>query len=102
MAYFKPGTPYLTVTSWAARRMRFCQSMPAANSRERWASQMLMVEYGAALANARTAPAHPMASDGASMGAEPVNTWNPGRTSLIIWIHFSRLPELSLIPKILG
>src|ERR1700676_1829878 len=82
--------------------MRCCQSIAAANSRERWASQMLIAAYGAALENASKPPTQPTASDGASVGAEPVNTWKPGFTVSITWMIFSMLPELSFSAMMFG
>ena len=76
--------------------------MPAASSRVRYASQIAIVEYGAALAYARIAPHAPISRDGHSVGAEPTSTWNPCLTSRINCITFSRLPELSLIAMMFG
>ena len=74
MACFNPGTPYFVVTSAEARPIRFCQSSPAASSLCRCASQIAIVEYGAAFAYARIAPHAPTMNDGHSVGADPTST----------------------------
>src|SRR5436190_14157403 len=102
MAYFSPGIPNFTVTNWAARAIRDCQSAAASTSRVRYASQIVMQAYGAAFANASTAPTAPTENDGAIVGADPTSTWNPGLHSRIICMTFSMLPELSLMAMIFG
>ena len=71
-------------------------------SRVRNASQIVMQAYGHTLANASTAPTAPTTNDGHNVGALPTSTWNPGFTSRIIFITFSRFPELSLIAMMFG